>query len=487
MNLSVETNLSVLTVLLQGLLSFFSPCVLPLLPVYFGYLSGGTAQKDQNGVMQYDRRRVFGNTLFFVLGISFAFSALGLGMTALGVFFRGHQHLFSRIGGVIILLFGLIQLTLYSADTARLLRIPGLSRLFGFFAGEHRLPLRLSQMALSPLTAFLLGFVFSFAWTPCVGPTLSSVLLMAAARGSAAEGFLLIAVYTLGFVVPFLAAGLFTTSLLGLFRRHSGIVRGAALIGAAIMIVIGALMLTGGASRISSWAAGTGQSPAAGSASPDSAGSESVSDPAAPAESGSVSDPAVPAESESVSEPADPESTAESPDAAEAAGESSDGANDPAPASQAVPAPDFTLTDQFGQTHTLSDYRGKTVFLNFWATWCPPCRAEMPDIQKLYEEYSSGVNTDEDPGNDVVILGVAAPGYGQETDAAGIADFLDKNGYSYPVVMDEGGTLYSAYYITSFPTTFMIDRDGNVFGYVTGSLPEQTMRDIIAQTQENGG
>ncbi|WP_165443912.1 cytochrome c biogenesis CcdA family protein [Lachnoclostridium sp. Marseille-P6806] len=255
MNLSVETNLSVLTVLLQGFLSFFSPCVLPLLPVYFGYLSGGTAQSDENGVMQYDRRRVFKNTLLFVLGISFAFSAPGLGMTALGVFFRSHHLLFSRIGGGIILLFGLLQLILYSTDTSKLLRIPGLSRLLGFFAGEHRLPLRLSQMALSPLTAFLLGFVFSFAWTPCVGPTLSSVLLMAAARSSAAEGFLLIAAYTLGFVIPFLAAGLFTTSLLGLFRRHSGIVRGAALIGAVIMILIGTIMLTGGAGRISSWVA----------------------------------------------------------------------------------------------------------------------------------------------------------------------------------------------------------------------------------------
>ena len=84
-----------------------------------------------------------------------------------------------------------------------------------------------------------------------------------------------------------------------------------------------------------------------------------------------------------------------------------------------LPAPDFTLTDQFGNSHTLSDYKGQTVFLNFWATWCGPCKMEMPDIQALYVEW--GENT-----GDLAVLGVAGPGIGQEGSAGDITAFLRK-------------------------------------------------------------
>ena len=136
------------------------------------------------------------------------------------------------------------------------------------------------------------------------------------------------------------------------------------------------------------------------------------------------------------------------------------------------------MTDQYGETHTLADYKGKIIFLNFWATWCPPCRAELPDIQKLYEEYAAA-------GDDsVVMIGVAAPGYGGEKSAEEIAAFLEENGYTYPVLMDEGGELFLQYGVYSYPTTFMIDKDGNVFGYASGQLSEDIMRDIIRQTVE---
>ena len=139
-------------------------------------------------------------------------------------------------------------------------------------------------------------------------------------------------------------------------------------------------------------------------------------------------------------------------------------------------APDFTLTDQYGTVHTLSDYRGKVVFLNFWATWCPPCRAEMPDIQKLYEEF------EEEGREDTVFLSIAFPGLGNEKDVEGITAFLEENGYTYPALLDEKYNTMTDYYITAYPTTFMIDREGNIYGYVTGSISEEIMRDIIAQT-----
>ena len=148
---------------------------------------------------------------------------------------------------------------------------------------------------------------------------------------------------------------------------------------------------------------------------------------------------------------------------------------------ETVPSIDFTLQDQYGNTHTLSEYKGKTVFLNFWATWCGPCRNEMPEIQKLHEEYEAQEDSD------VVILGIAAPDLGGEASEEEIKAFLEENGYTYPVVMDTTGEIFSSYGISAFPTTFMIDKDGNVYGYVSGQLSEDVMRNIIEQTQKQGG
>ena len=145
-----------------------------------------------------------------------------------------------------------------------------------------------------------------------------------------------------------------------------------------------------------------------------------------------------------------------------------------------LPAFDFTLTDQYGNTHTLSDYKGKTVFLNFWATWCPPCKREMPEIQALYERYG------ENEG-DLIVLGVANPKtveYPNNSDETQdvVEKFLKDNGYTFPVVMDLTGDTFSQYMISAFPTTFMIDKDGNVFGYASGSLSGDMMESIVQQT-----
>lgn len=199
MGFTLETGVSAAAVFLQGILSFFSPCVLPLVPLYIGYLAGGAKSVDADGTVRYKRGRVMRNTVFFVLGVSFTFFALGLGFTALGRFFSDNRALFARIGGVLIILFGLYQLGVFRSRA---------------LSTERRLPIRLDRLSMNPAVAFLFGFTFSFAWTPCVGPALGSVLIMATSAGSSAQGFLLIGVYTLGFVLPFLAVGLFTGSLL---------------------------------------------------------------------------------------------------------------------------------------------------------------------------------------------------------------------------------------------------------------------------------
>ena len=465
MGFTVETGISAAAVFVQGLLSFFSPCVLPLVPLYLSYLAGGLnlaaeSENNQSGVMPGisekrgkggKRLRLFLRVLCFTVGISGAFFVLGLGASAAGSFFREQRMLFARIGGILIILFGLYQIGVF-----------GSSRLLG---KEHRIPLRLEKMTMSPVTALIMGFTFSFAWTPCVGPALTSVLLMAGSAQTSFKGFLLIGVYTLGFILPFLAAGIFTAQLLGFFRKHMKVVRYTVKIGGAIMIVMGVLMFTGKMNDITGYLSAFQSSEDVGD---DDSDGEDTTDAEGNGTEGS-------------GDSGEKERTgSEDGDGADSGsgGKDSDEDAEDGDAS-AIPAPgyDMELTDQFGEVHTLSEYKGKVIFLNFWATWCGPCRNEMPDIQKLYEEYSA-------KGEDAeaVILGIAGPEIGQEGTREEIADFMNENGYTYPVLMDETGELFSQYGISAFPTTFMIDREGNVYGYVTGQMTEDIMRSIIDQT-----
>ena len=406
MGFSVETGVSAVTVFLQGALSFFSPCVLPLIPLYISYLAGGAAEVDENGVRRYPRGRVFTNTFFFVVGVSFAFFLLGFGLTALGSFFRAYQVWFARISGVIIILFGLYQL--------------GIGRRSMLLEQEHRFPFRLDKIAMNPATALVLGFTFSFAWTPCVGPALSSVLLMASSAASAATGYVLIGVYTLGFVLPFLAVGLFTGQVLDFFKSHQGVVKWTVKLGGILLIIMGILTLLGF----------TGSAPQAPAQEPPAAQEEPAEEKPAEQEKQEYAHPV---------------------------------------------APDFTLVDQYGETHTLSDYQGKTIFLNFWATWCGPCQHEMPDIQALYEDHGSN-------SGDVIILSVAQPDTYQEGSAEEIAAFMEERGYTYPVLMDQDGLVFYYYGIRAFPTTYMISADGTVFRGISGAMPRELMDDFIDQT-----
>jgi len=500
MGFSVDISVPAVTVFLQGLLSFFSPCVLPLVPLYIGYLAGGTKTVDEDGTIRYQRKKILINTLFFVIGVSFAFFLLGFGFSAAGRFFGGNRVLFARIGGIIVVMFGLYQLGFF-----------GVSKVLG---REFRLPFQLDRFAMNPLLALVLGFTFSFAWTPCVGPALASVLLLASSASSQSMGFVLIGVYTLGFVIPFLGVELFTGSLLDFFKKHQNVVRYTVKAGGVLMILMGVMMWTGWMNGVSGYlskfagspsgtvtesvagpengAQGDGDSMAgvdgaengtdgedgdragAGNeaAGGNEAGEQADGSAAAGLENGNSSGETA----ENGADRVDGQTVAE-------AGEDEDGTDEEAADDQDfVPAPDFTLTDQYGNTHKLSDYKGKTVFLNFWATWCGPCRQEMPDIQKIYEEY--GGNKE-----DLIVLGVANPKtdaqpFNQDGTEAEIKQFLKDGGYTYPTLMDTTGDVFMNYYITSFPTTFMINTDGKVFGYLSGSLTKDIMENIIKQTME---
>ena len=136
--------------------------------------------------------------------------------------------------------------------------------------------------------------------------------------------------------------------------------------------------------------------------------------------------------------------------------------------SNSAKAPDFNLKDQCGVTHSLENYKGKVIFLNFWATWCPPCKKEMPDVESIYKEYGENKK-------DVVILGINSE---KENE---VKKFLKDKGYTFPTVIDENSEVMRKYFIQAFPTSFVIDKEGNVYGYVMGGLTKEQIRQVIEE------
>lgn len=375
-------QINYIVVFLEGIFSFLSPCVLPILPVYLAVLS-----KSVNEDTMRKRSVLIRNTLLFILGISTAFFILGTGISVFRVFLNTYMKWILIVGGLMIVGLGLFSI----GD----LNIPFLQR-------ERRFHYQMKEMR--PWTAYLLGFTFSFGWTPCIGPMLASVLVLASTR-HAVEGNILLLLYTAGFTVPFLLIALFSEKMINLLdklKKHMGKIQK---IGGFILIVMGLLMFTKGITM---------------------------------------------------------------PEYVQPSNEQQGSAK-----SQQIPmAPDFTLVDQYGQEHTLSDYKGKVVFINFWATWCPPCKAELPDIEEIYREY--GMNKD-----DVVILGMTFPNMDREKSKEEIIEFIEEEGYTFPTLFDESMELAYKYYINAFPTTFLINKDGTVEGYASGMLTKETMKEII--------
>ncbi len=229
MNISLE-QLSIVAVLLEGLLSFFSPCVVPLLPLYMGYLSGNAKTVLSDDKIVYNRKVVLIQTLCFMAGISLSFVILGLAFTSLGQMIANYEVIFQIAAGVLIIVLGLYQLGI--------LKIPFLNQ-------EKRLSVDLPLEKMNPLVAFVLGFLFSFTWTPCVGPALTSILLL---TSTSSLGYLYVLVYAIGFVVPFLFLGLFTSQVLNFLKDRKKVLPMVVKIGAIILLIMGSYSLYQGIS-----------------------------------------------------------------------------------------------------------------------------------------------------------------------------------------------------------------------------------------------
>lgn len=229
-------DVSIFAALIAGVISFLSPCVLPLVPPYLIYLTGATIEHVNNdGEKSTSRRAVMISAMMFVLGFSTVFIALGASASFIGGFIRAWSAQFSILAGIVIIIMGLHFL--------------GLTRI-GFLMREGRLSI---PKPVGLWGAYVMGLAFAFGWTPCIGPILAAILSVAATEATVTKGAGLLAIYSLGLGIPFLLAAFMIESFSGLLarmKRHLAVVERAM---GVLMVVTGIGFLTGSVTAMSIW------------------------------------------------------------------------------------------------------------------------------------------------------------------------------------------------------------------------------------------
>lgn len=211
---------------LEGIITFISPCLLPMLPVYVLYFTGGKAEEGKS-------RKTLVNALGFVLGFTLVFVALGAFMAGLGSLLQRYQTVVNLITGAVVIIFGLNFMGILN---------------IGLLNGTHKIQKEVKELGF--FSALVFGIIFSIGWTPCVGTFLGSALLMASQQGSVLQGIIMLLLYSLGLGIPFLVSALLIDKLKGTFqfiKTHYQVINRVC---GALLVGIGILMMTGLMSRV---------------------------------------------------------------------------------------------------------------------------------------------------------------------------------------------------------------------------------------------
>jgi len=208
-----------------GLMSFFSPCILPLLPAYLSMLSGFSASEIVQGNAKVVTRKVVGNASVFIAGFSLAFALMGAAASSIGDLLASHKEVLMKVLAVVMVLLGA--------------HMAGLSNI-KFLNYEKRFSIR--GLGQGPLSSFLMGFAFALGWSPCIGPILAVILGMAAVSGTATKGVALLLAYSAGMALPLLAAAFLTAKFFAIMARFKTAMRYVELAAGVILAAAGALL-----------------------------------------------------------------------------------------------------------------------------------------------------------------------------------------------------------------------------------------------------
>lgn len=406
-------------------MSFVSPCVLPMLPVYVLYFTGGEGETR--------RGRTLSRAACFVLGFTLVFVLLGVFAGTLGALLMRWQRAVSAVTGVIIALLGL--------HFAGILHIGALDRTL-------RPAARLQPTGC--VSCLLLGALFSVGWTPCTGPMLGAAMMLAANQGSAGAGAFLLLCYGLGLGVPFVLCALAIDALKGALdwiKRHYGVINRVC---GVFLILVGVLMATGLYARLPSLLTAA-QTADSGTAIQTAAPQEEALSPAPTQEAAPAATPS----------PA--------PDPTQAPANGADGqAVEAAGPVQKNMAPDFIVFDAAGETVRLSEKQGRPVVVNFFASWCGPCQREMPLFETVWQEYGDRI--------EFMVVDLCGVGFDDKEAAKAL---IEQAGYTFPVYFDDGSHAAASYVIRSIPTSVFVAADGELIGKWVGMIDEQSLRGYL--------
>jgi len=389
------SNITIGIAFVAGILSFLSPCVLPLVPGYVSLMSGVSIDRlKEGGSASGARGAVILNSLAFNAGLSVIFLALGATAGLVGAAILNNVWV-RIIGGAIIIAFGL--------QLIGLLKISALYKDTRFFSDDKP-----RGMAGS----FTLGIAFAAGWTPCIGPILGGIIGLAATSGGWRSGLLLSAFYSAGLAIPFLLTGLGINQFLGFygkFRRHLHKVE---VVSGVILIVVGLLVATGFSTLLAS---------------------------------STLASILPNAESWLKVSPAAPTTTAA-----------------PGSLSSFPVAPEVELKTLDGKSFQLTELRGRVVLLNFWATWCVPCRSEIPELNNMHRDLES--------------RGLSVVGVSTYDGADGVRSFDVKQ--DYPVLLGDQ-TVEAKFAVSALPTTFILDRQGRIRAKIIGERRRESFEAAV--------
>jgi cytochrome c-type biogenesis protein len=387
------SNITITIAFLAGLASFLSPCVLPLVPGYVSLISGVSIDrlKSDGGSKTSARRAVILNSIAFNIGLSMIFVSLGAAAGLIGSSILNNVWI-RVIGGLVIIGFGL--------QLIGLLKIGALYKDTRFFS---------QQKPRGMLGSLMLGMAFAAGWTPCIGPILGGIIGLAATSGGWKSGLYLSSFYAAGLAVPFLLTGLGINQFLGFYAKFRKHLHKVEVVSGTILIVIGLVVALGLTTRLNS-----------------SALAALVPNAEAWVESWSKKNP------------------------------SGGDAAQPAKSKPIImAAPDVELQTVDGQPFRLNSLRGRVVVLNFWATWCLPCRAEIPELNAMQRDLN---------GKGLTVVGLSL-----DDTAEGVKEFQKDIRQDYTVLLGGDAVKDKFGGVPSLPVTFIIDRDGNIREKIIGA------------------
>lgn len=383
----MNSEISMTLAVIAGLASFLSPCVLPLVPVYISLISGASINELKNEETALRLRRVvFTNSFTFVLGFSIIFIALGVAAGLLGTRLSSSLPIITRVAGLLVIVFGL--------HMAGIVKIP-------FLYQDTRSQ---ASTGKGPIGSFLMGLAFAAGWSPCVGPILAGILVLAANKNTVLQATGLLALYSLGLAIPFLLTALAISQFLRVINKFKAHLHKVEITAGVLLIAIGLLIVTNNFTLLNR---------------------------------------ILPDVTKFLPEPK-----------IEAPKPATDGT-----LAAIMPAPEMAFTDLDGKPVQLSEFKGKVIALDFWATWCVPCREEVPIFNEMSKKFG-------DKGFEVLAVAV-------DSGDGAIRKFMKDYNIQYKVAVGSAdqGAQFDPF--PGLPKTILIDRQGQVRAKHLGFTPRE--------------